>query len=767
MKNSWKICKYFTFRCAGFPFELMETVRFKDAYQIIDQLLEKEKKGPLDQKAKDIFKHELYRKRLQLQKIVSTKKFQEAVFHQNQNNYQGNAYGTIANLSRQKIDPDKRNYESRQQEFLAYRYLQRFCTKNETVSFFGPFYIDKFDNVKKNMVFKKSGSNKIKNRKTYITTWLLKAILDKIIHDPEVFRMLKPRMVPVIYLDGKQPVHGATGKRIGLDRISLKILRLVKQEYSIKEISAIFKKQRIKEEKLLTKVMELIENGLLLSGLEVAAHIDQPDKYLINKLADIPAAIKNEWYVKLIKLSKLKSEFEKVNFEDREKIIFELRSLFLPLLNNPQLKDTKHEKGFFTEYCESDIDELKLGKNIYHDLEDSLSLMLNLASYNKASLNKINRSLLRNWLKKNFSGKEISIKDFISKIGKSPGRMNSPFKIGERNFLNSAADDLPVDFINFINQDRKSNQVEFSRNELKKKFSKFLDKTGLLAGTCCDISLDSSSEGTINKGGYKIVFGEAHRLRKALSVYKWMVESASGGGKLIREIKNIHKRISKHYTLGDFSVIPQDILDKGYDFPAVSQISYNINSERKKNKMGIFDLKLHAGQDSVSLVDGRKKKPVLFLNSPIAFFSLFSVLSPEISNVRFSETRTHFPRVKIDKFIFQRESWIFLKKDLFFAQESFSQKGLELWLVLDQWRRKEGIPKQFFMSISTTSKPFFVDFENYFAVEVFMNFIKKAKEKLSITEMLPGPEGLWFKDDEGRYTSEFRLIAYKNTNPYK
>jgi hypothetical protein len=86
-----------------------------------------------------------------------------------------------------------------------------------------------------------------------------------------------------------------------------------------------------------------------------------------------------------------------------------------------------------------------------------------------------------------------------------------------------------------------------------------------------------------------------------------------------------------------------------------------------------------------------------------------------------------------------------------------------------QWRvPPEGIgeldlPERVFVRVPSEIKPIYVDFTSPVSREMLTRFTQGAPH-VTISEMLPTPEGLWLRDAEGRtYTSELRLIA---TDPH-
>lgn len=55
------------------------------------------------------------------------------------------------------------------------------------------------------------------------------------------------------------------------------------------------------------------------------------------------------------------------------------------------------------------------------------------------------------------------------------------------------------------------------------------------------------------------------------------------------------------------------------------------------------------------------------------------------------------------------------------------------------------------------TKPVFVDLESYLFLEIFHRWLIKAGE-IEVTEMLPDPEHLFWKESNGRHSFELRTL---------
>lgn len=752
IRNNWQISKYFIFRCAGFPFELIESLKFPRTIKAIKDLSQSNKKAEFDRCGK-IFEEEFYEKRLTIQKIASLPKFQEAIFLQD-----SDAHQSIDRFLKQNIESGRRTSKFKSRELLIYKYLQRFCTKNETVSFFGPFFIGEFAKLKNKISLVSATSGQKRRANAYTAFWFLYHIIDALEADDKILADLKPSLPPNLYFDDKSAVILKTIRRFKLDKLILAIFKSADRKINVRGISLELMKQGFSRSEIFGKIRWMFKNSLLLSGLEFDQDTYSPEDFLLKKLKSIPGAKNNKWHLRLKRLKQLKSEFEKGNFSERLKLADEVKKLFSAFIKYGYAKSRFYGRGFFTEYRELNLKDLKLDKGISANFLKSFNPILNMSLYDCGKLKDIQNGLFADFLKKVFIKEPIGVKEALFR--KSEEQENGNFLFENlRNRLGLGA--LPADLAAFIDRHKGRRRVSLNKKNLMRAFKINLEAPSNPAATCCDCLLDAKSPDDINKGKFAFVFAESHVMRKPANIFACIAESSSKRTALRKEIAKIQGALKgKGVILGDLLKIPGDILGKNYGSKAAYKIEFDAYSRKKGKKINFSDLKIVFDKGTANLVDG-KNRPVLLLEDLPFAEGAFSVLAPSIKCLRPAGKSTHFPRVKLSNLVLQREQWVFLIKDLFFAQTGFKREGLRLWLELEAWRNKHGIPKQFFLRTDNRIKPIFIDFENYLSIEAFINFIKNAKDRISIEEMLPGPQGLWFRDKNGRYTCEFRLLAYK------
>ncbi|MET8336055.1 lantibiotic dehydratase [Streptosporangium canum] len=124
----------------------------------------------------------------------------------------------------------------------------------------------------------------------------------------------------------------------------------------------------------------------------------------------------------------------------------------------------------------------------------------------------------------------------------------------------------------------------------------------------------------------------------------------------------------------------------------------------------------------------------------------------------------HRPRVTIDRLVMSREAWTFPASEPAWAalkDESSRYAAARLW------RLRHGLPERGFVRVPSEKKPLAVDFRSLPMVNLLAKLIRRTAEsedgEITLTEMLPDVEHLWLPDADGElYTAELRLITVRS-----
>jgi hypothetical protein len=128
----------------------------------------------------------------------------------------------------------------------------------------------------------------------------------------------------------------------------------------------------------------------------------------------------------------------------------------------------------------------------------------------------------------------------------------------------------------------------------------------------------------------------------------------------------------------------------------------------------------------------------------------------------------HSPRLETGGVVVQREGWVVTSADL--PRGPYASGAPELAVDVDRLRAARGLPRHVFVRPTDAAvrrvgaggrdkdvKPIFVDLESYPFLDVLARWLAKHGE-LDVTEMLPAPDRLCWREDDGRHTFELRTL---------
>lgn len=128
----------------------------------------------------------------------------------------------------------------------------------------------------------------------------------------------------------------------------------------------------------------------------------------------------------------------------------------------------------------------------------------------------------------------------------------------------------------------------------------------------------------------------------------------------------------------------------------------------------------------------------------------------------------HMPRLRCGKIVVQRRAWVVTQEEL--PKGKFTGVSRDLVLAIERLRAQRDLPRYAYIRPTEQAlrrsgaegrdkdtKPVFVDLESYLFLEIFYRWLIKAGE-LEVTEMLPDPDHLLWREPDGRRTFELRAL---------
>ncbi len=205
--------------------------------------------------------------------------------------------GAAAIMARtMRADPQGRRSATRQAERTVYAYAQRFATKNETVSFFGPVDYGAFDTGDTGAKAAKADNGEsgeaattrlryahqpVQARSVRLAHWAVQALADRVAREPALAEHLPVRLRDGCALtpDGDLLI-AATDRRVrlGADRAAV-LRRAASGRYSCAELRSWSHDPSLVE--------ELLTRGLLTCHPLVPTALDDPGAWLLDQLNDL------------------------------------------------------------------------------------------------------------------------------------------------------------------------------------------------------------------------------------------------------------------------------------------------------------------------------------------------------------------------------------------------------------------------------------------------------------------------------------------------
>ncbi len=123
--------------------------------------------------------------------------------------------------------------------------------------------------------------------------------------------------------------------------------------------------------------------------------------------------------------------------------------------------------------------------------------------------------------------------------------------------------------------------------------------------------------------------------------------------------------------------------------------------------------------------------------------------------------RAYTPRVEVDDVVVLRRTWRCQVAETGLADAVGERQR---YLAVRAWAERLHLPERVFVLVATELKPCYADLTSPVFARVLCNLVRGARERagdeveMVVSEMLPGVEDAWLTDSEGQtYCSEFRL----------
>jgi hypothetical protein len=665
-----------------------------------------------------------------LRTVAADDRFREAVTWQSR----GAVRGSIDALLRQPVSAT--DDKTRQQEQLVAGYLQRYCTKNDTIGFFGPIGWARV--APEAAVVAVPGPALVSRRHVFFEYWPIDVLAQKLAEDGDLKLLLAPRRLPAVWLDGLQ-LHYPIDKVVTVDEEVARLLSLCDGRRSAQTIAA-----ELGGDEWYPMLAELEEKKLIRWTLDVPTHPFHPERELRQMLVDLGDAPAQRRALGI--LDELCAARDRVALAagDARGIDEALRACeeqFIQLTESATVR-TGQARNMLSEDCLRDL-ELRLPDAAFAGLGAPLTLIL----------------LSARWLSWELARR---YREELERMHAALAAETGSPVVDLLRFWTQAADLLSD------NAKRPSQLVDDVKREVERRWSAILalDPTARridlraeeLHGRVAD-AFSAPGPGWANArfhgpdlmpivedGRTRWVLGEIHCAENMVLMPLFVQHHPAP------EVLHQLLRQSVGPRLEPVK-LRQNVDRRGLNSPWSDDFDVETGASRSarppEQLLQVGQLVVDsAGGLCVRTRDGARRWDV------IEFFGF--ILTHNFGDLRLLPPAPHQPRVTIDDLVIARERWQLAPAELAFAREA---KPVDRFFGAVRFARDRQFPRFVFVKVPEEDKPVFVDLESPIYVEILAKLARKASA-ITFSEMLPGLDEVWLPDAQGnRYTCELRTAV--------
>ena len=653
----------------------------------------------------------------------------------------------------------------RQREKLVASYLQRYCTKNDTIGFFGPVGWGTLSRSAEALVVK-PGAGLVEHRSVHLEQWAVDALAATIAKDERIERFMAPRMFAFVQIDGERVHSAATGKHV-LSLEQRSVLAACDGSRSANEIASVFVRTSPAAfptaADVFSVLRELREQKLLAWTLEVPLRWN-PEGALraqLERVGDDDA--RREALAMLDELERARDAVG-ASAGNSAALDASLAVIEATFTRMTHAAPTRHSgamyaaRGVVFEDCRRDL-ELAIGSPILEAIGPSLALLLTSArwlTFEAGRAYRVSFTAIYADLSRRLGAKAVPFLDVWLRIQRVLfGAKERPIQAVVASLQQRWAEILAIP--------SGARRVNFSSEELSSKVARAFDAPGPGWREAChhspDLMIAAASVEAIRHGDYEVILGEMHTgmntLASALFVAQHPQQEELAGA-MEQDLPDprvafVQSRDWPKTTLRTTAALvgaKDYALETGFDTAGPPR-----DRILKASALVVEEIE---GSLVVRSLDGRVTADFLdFLGHQLSVvvISSYKMLAPE----------THSPRVTIDRLVVSRESWSFSTSELEFA---FEDSELQQFVGARAWAHARGLPRFVYVKVAIETKPLYVDLESPVFVSILARLVRRVRENvagetaINVTEMLPGMDQLWLPGPKGEvYTSELRIVA--------
>jgi hypothetical protein len=679
--------------------------------------------------AEERFCVELAERRQTLHNAIADSQFQEALWLSNPAIYEiGWEYYM------RHWDTMRRPSKIKHLERRFYTYLQRFCAKNDTTSFFGPLNYGSFTS-ESGLIYRIT-NNRIRQRRVFMAYWATNELAKCIAREASIRPFLCPRKNPLRPLPShlRNDVYALSDGHSCARDIALRLQR------SLNEV--------------LADIETFVGAGYLHFDVPIPPSTLQPLDYLFERVSALPSDCSGRqlWINILSYFKGVCNKFALADFGERRMILADLEGRYSELTGTaPRRGEGRmfQDRTLVYEECLGNIDQFQLDTIQHERIQKALTPIAALCTtYGALLLRDLQEAGKSLFDELSPSGGSLPLIRFVIEWCR---RYPEPPVLPSTLQLRQSLQELIV-------HRTKGNVCTLSAEDIVPLCSESVDSTCISP----DLLLAAKSIDDLTAGRYQLVLGEVHH---GMQPVGWMLSFISDTAYWERELTAClpvatDQAVPSNLVFGrNMKTAPPEFVGPSIETSATASRSPRLPLHALAIRRAGEDLRVYGPGDDRPL---RFYPPAYSLPARLYYpYATFAYPLGQTFSVQVGE---HTPRIEIDGVVYQRERWDLPTARLPIHTHPRQGSSFQLFLDYFEFRQPLGVPNHVFVRTPSEPKPVFIDFENYFALELLSHLASKA-DTISIVEMWPDPEHLWMKDEYGSYSCELRTVMSSIANP--
>lgn len=673
-----------------------------------------------------------------LRELAGDARFQEAIFLSNPRMYEA-----LCRYLRENSEYEQSSAARKFERRFA-MYVQRFCAKNETQSFFGPInYGTLAPGHAENIDIRRSAMP-LRQRATFPGQWLAEALATKISAEPALRPFLRPRRGTLCSLQDGSLYFPGTRKSLALEAKTARLFALADGGQTVEHLAAHLEERWVDTWQ---RVDFLCRHGALLAQVLVPPDSAQPLAYLVHWLQALPndLPIRRSWLEVVQDFATCIEALAYAGLEERIRVLERLEASFMEVVGSEARRGAGSmyaDRLLFFEECLGDLEECRLGGVLADQIVQRLQPVLYLA-YQYAHLRAERDLTLARQVLRALPTAENGGVPFLAYLqALAKGRME------ERTSEPGALEHFIARLQESVREHSDGHIARLHSADLPIDTSYGID-TALC--TSLDLMIAARDLSSLAAGAFQLVLGEMHPypllqvFPTAYFAYEQRTDWHTTLDEELRRLRGSPLPAQLGFTRKT-KIFPYQLPGPTIELRPRYQTCDAIPAALVTIHEGATGLYLEAqGQKLRLYAPITRQTHKLDSLAPLSFPAL------ELPPVSLG---AHTPRIEIDGMVYQREQWV-IEED--FPGDEM-KKEFALFLATWRWKERLGLPGEVFVRATHEPKPVFVDFTCAYSVEL-LDMLARQSERLVMTEMWPDTQHLWFTGTEGRHTCELRLLA--------